>query len=217
MKRSRFSNLLALRSVARIALALIIVSALGSGAVVASPEGTDAWESPPPASLHDCSSINGSLVVPVPMAHRSDAISRLKNVALVELTPPGVQALLDLPAGIPWSGVDQLKKESERLKKQRREALENHQGSWNGVAQQQLDSVTKTLSDPTTSSLRPFLVRAVVKNEGTDGFFASVCDESLVVVHGSLGHSTPPSIRAPVIVILQKKPSVVYVDWQMAE
>jgi hypothetical protein len=95
--------------------------------------------------------------------------------------------------------------------------VENHQGSWSADDQQRLDLLAKTMSDAAGSNLRPFLVRAVAKHEATGAFFASVCGESLVMVHGSLGHSTPPSIRVPVIVFLQKRPAAVYVGWQMAE
>jgi hypothetical protein len=77
--------------------------------------------------------------------------------------------------------------------------------------------VGRQASVPAGRGLRPFLVRAVAKYEGTGAFEADMCGTSLPIVHGSLGHSTPPSIRAPIVVFLPNLPAKVYVSWQMAE
>jgi hypothetical protein len=47
---------------------------LASGSAVADSRGQDAWESFPPADLHNCYSIDNALVIPVPAAHRSEAL-----------------------------------------------------------------------------------------------------------------------------------------------
>ena len=200
-----------------VAIALLWAAAavgLGSSSAIAVPTGADAWESFPPANLPDCHSIDRSLLVPVPTTHRSEAIARLNNTSFVELTRPQMVALVGREVG---SGEGLLKNEIQRLREQRREALQNHRGSWSLYDQQRLDSVSKTMSHSAGPRLRPFLVRAVAKYEGTGGFGADMCGTSLSIVHGSLGHSTPPSIRAPIVVFLPNLPAKVYVSWQMAE
>jgi hypothetical protein len=194
----------------------MVVCSVDDGASRADPTGADGWENPPPADLRECISIDRSLIFAVPIAGRPEAIARLESGAIVELMAPELHALLDLPAGTTGFGVDQIKNEIGRLKEQRRVALESHQGSWSTADQQRLDRLTTTMSDPTTSNLRPFLVRAVAKFEGTGAFFGSICGENLIILHGSLGYTSPPSIHMPVIVFLQKKPMTVYAGWQMA-
>jgi hypothetical protein len=212
MSRSRLSTSLNLRVVARVALVVLVVSSIDDGASRAEPTGADGWENPPRADLHECASIDRSLIFAVQFARRPEAIARLENVAIVELTIPELDDL-DVPVR---TGVDQIKSEIGRLRERRRAALEDHQGSWSIADQQRLDRLTTTMSDPTTPNLRPFLVCAVAKNEGTGGFFASICGENLEIIHGSLCYSIPPSIRVPVVIFLQKKPVTVYAGWQMA-
>lgn len=65
-------------------------------------------------------------------------------------------------------------------------------------------------------ALRPFLVRAVAKND-VPVFLAYVCDDLLVVQHGSLGRSTPPSRRAPLVILLDRLPAHTAVLWSIAE
>ena len=65
-------------------------------------------------------------------------------------------------------------------------------------------------------SLRPFLVRAVAKNDAPT-FLAYVCGDLLVVLHGSLGRSTPPSRRAPLVILLDRLPAQTAVLWEIAE
>jgi hypothetical protein len=86
-----------LRLAAGTALALAVAGGLASGTGLADPIEADAWESPPPADLHDCADIDGSLIVAVPTARRPEAIARLETLAIVELTPPELPAVLDLP------------------------------------------------------------------------------------------------------------------------
>lgn len=65
-------------------------------------------------------------------------------------------------------------------------------------------------------SLSPFLVRAVAKNDAPT-FLAYVCGDLLVVLHGSLGRSTPPSRRAPLVILLDRLPAQTAVLWEIAE
>jgi hypothetical protein len=213
MGRSRSMAFLDLRVVVRVALVVIVVSGLDNATGLADSDG---WENLPPANLQECNSLERAQIVAVPIAHRSEALAKLQDVAIVELATSELQTIVDLPAGTTASIVNQIKNEIARLSEQRRAALESHQGSWSAADQQQLDRLTTTIADPTMSYLRPFLVRAVAKYEGTGQFSGSICGENLVVVHGSLGDSIPPSIHVPVVVFLKKKAMKVYAGWQMA-
>jgi hypothetical protein len=206
-----------MKATTKLALALFVAGSVGGGADIAKAADPDDWENPPPASLHDCSSIDESLVVPVPLAQRSEATGRLDDVTLVELTPKEVLAFLGSTPEAGSSGLDRIRKAAERLKEQRREELEDHHGSWSISDQQRFDNLSKMMTDRSASDLRPYLVRAVAKNEGTGAFLASLCGEGLEIIHVSLGHSTPPTVRAPVIVFLQTKPAAIYAGWSMAE
>jgi hypothetical protein len=73
------------------------------------------------------------------------------------------------------------------------------------------------LNSPNPSlQLRPFLVRAVAKNE-VPAFAVNICGDVLHVVHGSLGRSAPPpSHRVPLVIMLDRVPSRVEVGWRIA-
>lgn len=63
----------------------------------------------------------------------------------------------------------------------------------------------------------PFLVRAISKNELSSVFLVRQCGSTLRIVNGSLGRSTPPSVRAPLVVFLEDAPARVEVSWSIAE
>ncbi len=63
----------------------------------------------------------------------------------------------------------------------------------------------------------PFLVRAVVLNEGTGAFDLYQLKQSLLVDHGSLGHEAVPMQRRALVVLLKVRPKQVFVDCEMAE
>jgi hypothetical protein len=187
-----------------------------AAAVTAHSWASDSWEHPAPAGLHDCTALDPSLIVAVPPAHRPEAIERLETTEIVELDPTEGRAVLDLYLGPALSAADLIKREIAKLDEQRREQLEHHRGSWTLFAQERLDRLTKTLSDRKTAKLRPFLVRAVVKNELTGGFGARVCGNELDISHASLGQTMVPSTHVPVVVFLESKPTAVYVAAYMA-
>ena len=103
-----------------------------------------------------------------------------------------------------------------KLAEQKRLELEERVGSWGPMDQERLDRLQRLEASSTLLSLRPYLIRAIAKNEFTGGFWVSVCDDTIFVIHGSLGHSIPPSIRLP-IVFLNSAPDHVYVGWNMAQ
>jgi hypothetical protein len=66
------------------------------------------------------------------------------------------------------------------------------------------------------TGVRPFLVRAVAKNE-TPAFSVRLCGDVLYVMHGSLGRGPPPpSHRVPLVVLLEHEPARVVVTWAIA-
>jgi hypothetical protein len=64
--------------------------------------------------------------------------------------------------------------------------------------------------------LKPFLVRAVAKSEN-GAFTVRLCGTRLWVMHGSIGRVVPPSIRAPLVVLLARQSRDVRVSWSMAQ
>jgi hypothetical protein len=170
------------------------------------------WAHPAPRDrLHDCTSLDRSLTVAVPEAQREDAIRRLEKTAIVELDPTDARAVVELYLGPKLSATDLIKRAIAGLDDTRREALVQRRGSWTVKEQQRLDRLTKSLSDPGTSKLRPFLVRALVRNEATGMFFVQICGNELDVEHGALGAAGLPSRQVPLVVFLQDKPATVYV------
>jgi hypothetical protein len=63
----------------------------------------------------------------------------------------------------------------------------------------------------------PYLVRGLVLNEGTGGFFVHFENGELSVAHASLGHSMVPTKRRPIVVYLESSPTHVCVGVSMAE
>jgi hypothetical protein len=178
---------------------------------------TNSWEGQPPDSLQDCKPIEPALIVAIPIAHRSEAIAQLESVSIIELDQSRLTALLDLTPDTSASAPAWIKAAIGSLNQKRRSELEDHVGGWTQADQNHLDRLQTLQADPLTATLKPFLVRAVAKNEATGGFYVSSCRDSLAVSHVSLGHSVPTSKRLPIIVFLKRAPTRVYVGWQMAE
>lgn len=94
--------------------------------------------------------------------------------------------------------------------------LENAQST--EVSEAEAVSFVGHAAEVNDSTLRPFLVRAVAKND-LPTFWAIWCEDgALVVLHGSLGRSEPPpSRRTPLVLWLDRAPTRVDVRWSMAE
>jgi len=182
------------------------------------PSIPDSWESRAPTSeLQDCISIDSALIVPVAVRHRAEAIARLDNTSFIGLNHREVSELLDIPVDAPASGAERIRAAIVALEKRRRSELEDHVGSWSLADQDRLARLQHLAVDPGSAALTPFLVRGVAKYEGTGAFMATVCRDSLIISHGSLGHTEPRSTRLPVIVFLLRAPDHLYVEWEMAE
>ncbi|MCX7359922.1 MAG: hypothetical protein NT015_17505 [Alphaproteobacteria bacterium] len=77
-------------------------------------------------------------------------------------------------------------------------------------------SFTGNAAFVSTATLRPFLVRAIAKHSAPM-FFLQACGSTLVILQGSLGRSTSPSYRMPLVVMLAHEPERVEVLWSIAE
>jgi hypothetical protein len=74
---------------------IVLLVALIAGPGYGQVPGPDAWENRPPDGLQGCKVIDSALIVPVPVAHRPEAIAKLENVAITELDQGQVLAVLD--------------------------------------------------------------------------------------------------------------------------
>jgi len=182
----------------------------------------DSWEGDPAHRPDDstCSTVERALVVPVASSARGDAIARLETLPVIALDGAAAAKLLDPQEAAVRenaSASELIRLAIARLGEQKRRQLDQHIGGWSLADQKRLDELKKLGSSSEISALQPFLVRAVAKNELTGGFVARLCSDALHITHWSLGNSTPPSIRLPVVVFLERAPRGVYADWGMAE
>lgn len=79
-----------------------------------------------------------------------------------------------------------------------------------------LDEIDLDFRPETPLGLRAYLVRAVSKFQSTT-FVVRDCGDLLFVMNGSLGRSTPPSVRMPIVVMLEDAPTQLAVDWEIAQ
>jgi hypothetical protein len=175
-------------------------------------EKRDPWEATqaPQHNPDSCKKLDDALVAPVPEAARAEAISRLESVSAIALDEPEAARLLGVPAS-EASAAWRLSAAISELEDEKR------QGSWGPLDQERLDALQALSGGAAPPALKPYLVRAVAKNEQTGHFRATRCGDDLVVSHGSLGHSTPRSTRLPLVVFLERAPVNIYVRWSMAE
>jgi len=195
---------------------IVLLVALIAGPGYGQVPGPDGWENRRPNGLRGCNVIDPALIAPVPLAHRQEAIAKLEDIAITALDQRQASALLDLPSDASSSGAGRIKTAIAMLEELQRSVLEHRIGSWSRADQKRLDGLHRRDIDPATAALRPFLVRAIAKYEGTGGFFAYDCEDGLVIDHGSLGGSVPPSRRLPVVVFLDRAPARVFVVWTIA-
>jgi hypothetical protein len=203
-------------ALSRTGLSILLVT-LAAGPGYGGAPRPDAWESRPPPGLQDCVAVDAALISPVPVAHRPAAIARLRSSTIFALDRRQVRVLFGLAPSERVSGVRRLEEAIADLARRRRAAHRDRVGSWSRADQQRLGELRRLRRARATATLRPFLVRAVAKHEGTGTLSASVCKDSLVITHNSLGRSTPPSTRQPIVVFLDRAPTRVYVDWAIDE
>ncbi len=178
-------------------------------------EGSDAQE----RALRGCIAIDQSLFAPVPSAHRAEAISKLEKIPVAALSEKQATAILALESDPSMaSAPDRIKATIKQLREQKRLELDEKIGSWGQVFQERLSALEALDASLTPRDLKPYLVRAIGKNEFTGGFYISVCGKTVAVTHGSLGRGpTPPTIHLPIVVFLGDTPKSVVARWAMAE
>ncbi len=180
----------------------------------------DEWETPRSSlpSAEDCGQIETVLIHPVSPSLRDQGIALLSDVSLVELSDEDAARLIDVPnhTHVPLATA-LVAAELDELRARRHRAVVERKDSWTGGDEVDLAALSSRYDAGDYQSFRPYLVRAVAKNEGTGGFYASLCKSDLRIEHGSLGHSIPPSTRVPLVVFLRQPPQRVFVTWGMAE
>lgn len=180
----------------------------------------DEWETPNlfPAAIEGCDQIPTPLVQALKDSARDQSIAILADVSAVQLTDEDAARLIDVSLDTNTSLASTLvATDLDELRARRHRAVVERRDSWTGADEVELASLSESYTAGDYQDYRPYLVRAVAKNEATGGFYASVCEGDLYVEHGSLGRSVPPSTRVPLVVFLRQPPSRVFVTWSMAE
>jgi hypothetical protein len=160
-----------------------------------------------------CHGIEKDTVLQVAIEHRPEAIAVLERSQFVALTGTeaarltGVEAAELTLSQVVVSALARLTQERDRV-------LATRSGSWGGQ-EAQLVELERLAMKPDLASRRPYLVRAIVKNESTGGIGVSWCGDDLSVKNLFLGTKIPPSRRTAVVVFLEKVPVRVHVGWGM--
>ncbi|NOW48158.1 hypothetical protein FHW96_004342 [Novosphingobium sp. SG751A] len=204
--------------------ALAILLATGCSPAQSNSTAADAWEtrnstSPEKsAAFKDCEEIPRVLIQTVPNTARNKAIAMLDNISAIPMADRDAARLIEFPLkGRSSLSSTLVATEIAELNARKHQALDQNQGSWSLADSGELNSLSERYESGIYRTSRPYLVRAVAKNEKTGRFFVSACKDDLYIEHGSLGHSIPPSIRVPLVVFLSHPPSKVFVGWNIAE
>ena len=178
----------------------------------------DAWERDGPGRMDTgtCGEVLRELILPVVATHRADAIHVLAHRGVVPLES-WMAAGLVAPAGVAAGGdispLRGVRAAITQLENRRRMS----QGSWSEADRLHLDALQNLARGADIKSFKPYLIRAITKNERAGIFSAQLCGDRLWVRHHSLGRSVPPSIRLPLVVFLPREPREVFVGWSMAQ
>lgn len=209
-----------------IALALGMILSAGCSAPSQSSDGAevqasiDEWETPGlvSAAIEGCEQTPTKLVQELKPSVRDQSIAMLADVSAFHLSDEDAARLIDVSLGINTSLASTLvATDLEELRARRHRAVVESRDSWSGADEVELASLSESYQAGSYQDYRPYLVRAVAKNEATGHFYASMCEGDLYVEHGSLGHSVPPSTRVPLLVFLSQPPNRVFVTWSMAK
>jgi hypothetical protein len=182
---------------------------------------SDPWESKgiPPNDEAGCFELDRALIIPVPQDQRAEAIARLESVPALRLDDADAARFLHIVQTQPRQGLvtNFVDKAIANLREQKRKELDERVGSWGPMEEERLTKLVALRDSPHLLDLKPYLVRAVAKNEFTGAFWVTSCDDAVFVMHGSLGHAIPQSQRLPIILFLDHLPKHVYISWAMAE
>lgn len=164
-----------------------------------------------------CSDVPRPFVASIPIIHETAADSLLGSRSVLELTDAQASTLLDVASG-PWSLADTMLSHAiTKLEQQREAEMDRQQGSWSVRDAEELASLVRLEQQLTRRAPRPFLVRAVRGFEGTGGYRARECGDTLSVFHGSLGRDVPPPTPSTVVVFLAQMPIRVQATYSVIE
>ena len=172
----------------------------------------------PVTSVEDCDPIEPPLIRTVRPSLRKQSIATLADIPVVELTDLEAARLIEAPRPrnaplgtiLLASFLDEMRARKHRAEVERRD-------SWSVADEDELIALSARYADGGHRAYRPYLVRAVAKHEGTGRFYGEICGRDLSILHGSLGRSTPPSTRVPLVVFLSQQPDRVFASWSIAE
>ena len=143
---------------------------------------------------------------------RRVAVRLTAPVSAIELSDENAARLIDAPweenislaSALVANELDELRARKHRAEVERRD-------SWNGNNEAALNAQSLKYAAGSYEDYKPYLLRAIAKNEGTGAFYAFICSSGLYIEHGSLGHSIPPSTKVPLVVFLRQQPHRVFV------
>lgn len=207
---------------------LCVAIALFAGCIPTDQPGEDATKRPladswedsgaPLADSQGCSLIPPPLIHVVSLSYRYQSIATLAETSIVKLTEAeaarlmggGGQIAASSATGLVASFLDEMRARKRRARVERRD-------SWSIADEGELAALSARYAAAEFRPFKPYLVRAVAKHEGTGAFSADMCGRSLHIQHGSLGRTTPPSTRVPLVIFLSQQPTQVFATWSIAE
>lgn len=181
----------------------------------------DSWFTACAESWDQSKEIPRHLIKVVPQKNLSEAIKSLESVSVLPLSLAEARLLvaeetldpdLLLEEDAKQSDAEAIRREKESKEPAFAGATAQKMKTW---AQENRQKAAETRSQK--GKLKPYLVRALVLNEGTGSFSVYQNISSICVFHGSLGKSAVPMQRRPIVVFLPRQPIKVYVTVSMAE
>ena len=181
----------------------------------------DSWYTACTKSGDQSKEIPRHLIKVIPPKNLNEAIKSLESVSVLPLSLAEARLLVAEETLDPDLLLEEDAKQSD-AEAIRREK-ESKEPAFAGVTAQKMKTwaeenrqkAAETRSQK--SKLKPYLVRALVLNEGTGSFSVYQNISSICVFHGSLGKSAVPMQRRPIVVFLPRQPKKVYVTVSMAE
>mgnify|MGYP006967014877 CR=1 FL=1 len=182
----------------------------------------DSWYTGTPARNNDTviEEIERERIIPVASSQLKNAIALLEVDSFIQIDMAMAETLTSQTNLDP----DKILKEYSSNASARAKALEQQANNpKNSSSREQILANAEQYAKKAVHAhgligkLKPYLVRAVILNEGTGGYFAYWLDSALVIGHGSLGRYPVPMKRHPVIIFLEKEPTALFTEVSMAQ
>jgi hypothetical protein len=197
----------------------------GCGAVASDQDGTkepaaDAWEVTIGHTVNwdDCKPVEPPLVRPLNAQSRGEGVAMLRDVSFIEVTDAEGARLTGAGKQSHATNAERLiSNYLDEMRVKKRRATVERRGSWSLEDENEFAFISRRSAAEAYRGYKPYLVRAIAKNEGTGTFYVYICGDDLEITHGSLGHSVPQSQRVPLVIYLKRQPQRVFAAWAMAE